>query len=67
MNNWLNKLNRFWHAEDGPTAVEYAIVLALILGGCISAASTFGVDLGNIFHHDSQSVESAVDSTPAGS
>jgi pilus assembly protein Flp/PilA len=28
--------------EEGPTAVEYAIVLALIIGVCIAAITTVG-------------------------
>jgi pilus assembly protein Flp/PilA len=42
----MRKLTRaFWTflvAEDGPTAVEYAIMLALILVTCIVAIATLG-------------------------
>ena len=35
--------------EDGPTAVEYAVMLALIIGVCASAVSTLADSLrGNL-------------------
>jgi pilus assembly protein Flp/PilA len=33
---------RFLKAEDGPTAVEYAVMLALIVVACIGAITTLG-------------------------
>jgi pilus assembly protein Flp/PilA len=33
---------RFLKAEDGPTAVEYAVMLALIIVVCIGAVTTLG-------------------------
>ncbi len=36
------KVHRFLVAEDGPTAVEYAVMLALIVVVCISAITTLG-------------------------
>jgi pilus assembly protein Flp/PilA len=35
-------LIRFVAAEDGPTAVEYAVMLALIIVVCIGAITTIG-------------------------
>jgi pilus assembly protein Flp/PilA len=35
--------------EDGPTAVEYAVLLALILVGCISIVSTLGQSISSTF------------------
>jgi pilus assembly protein Flp/PilA len=32
----------FLKAEDGPTAVEYAVMLALVIVVCIAAISTLG-------------------------
>ena len=31
MKNFASKINRFLKSEDGPTAVEYAVMLALIV------------------------------------
>jgi len=33
---------KFLRAEDGPTAVEYAVMLALIIVVCITAIATLG-------------------------
>jgi len=35
--------------EDGPTAVEYAVMLALIIVVCISAISVLGSNASNTF------------------
>jgi pilus assembly protein Flp/PilA len=32
----------FLESEDGPTAVEYAVMLALIIAVCIAAITTLG-------------------------
>jgi len=33
---------KFLKAEDGPTAVEYAVMLAIIMVVCITAVTTLG-------------------------
>lgn len=38
----MNHLLRFLRDESGPTAVEYAVMLALIIGVCIGAVGFFG-------------------------
>lgn len=38
----MKHLIRFWHDESGPTAVEYAVMLALIICVCIGAVGFFG-------------------------
>ena len=37
-----SKWRRFVSEEDGPTAVEYAVMLALIIGVCLGAIGLFG-------------------------
>jgi pilus assembly protein Flp/PilA len=39
---YVRGLVRFLKAEDGPTAVEYAVMLALIIVVCITAVTTLG-------------------------
>ena len=39
----------FLKAEDGPTAVEYAVMLALIIVVCIAAISALGSNASNTF------------------
>jgi pilus assembly protein Flp/PilA len=45
----LNKVRRFLTSEDGPTAVEYAVMLALILVACISIVTTLGTTVSGTF------------------
>jgi pilus assembly protein Flp/PilA len=43
------KFLRFLQAEDGPTAVEYAVMLALIIVVCITAITTLGTNANATF------------------
>jgi pilus assembly protein Flp/PilA len=47
---------RFLNREDGPTAVEYAVMLALIVVVCVSAITTLGSNSNNTFSHVSTKV-----------
>ena len=49
---------KFLNNEDGPTAVEYAVMLALIIVVCIGAITTLGSNANSTF----TSVGSAVGS-----
>jgi pilus assembly protein Flp/PilA len=49
MKKWVAKVKNFLSAEDGPTAVEYAVMLALIVVVCIAAISTLGSNSSNTF------------------
>jgi len=39
-------------AEDGPTAVEYAVMLALIIAVCVGAITTLGTNTKGVFSND---------------
>ena len=39
----------FLNDESGPTAVEYAVMLALIIVVCIAAITTLGANANNTF------------------
>ena len=39
----------FLKKEDGPTAVEYAVMLALIIVVCIAAVATLGSNANKVF------------------
>jgi pilus assembly protein Flp/PilA len=41
----------FLKREDGPTAVEYAVMLALIIVVCIAAISTLGSNAQGTFSY----------------
>jgi pilus assembly protein Flp/PilA len=45
----LKSVVHFIKAEDGPTAVEYAVMLALIIVVCISAVTTLGANANATF------------------
>ncbi len=45
----LPSISRFLVSEDGPTAVEYAVMLALILVACIAIVTTLGTNTSSTF------------------
>ena len=49
MQIWLPPVRRFLLSEDGPTAVEYAVMLALILVGCITIVTNMGTTVSGSF------------------
>lgn len=49
MNSIGVKLLRFLTSEDGPTAVEYAVMLALIVLICITAIKAVGQNANTTF------------------
>jgi len=42
MSRIKNSIRKFILSEDGPTAVEYAVMLALIIVVCLAAVSAVG-------------------------
>jgi pilus assembly protein Flp/PilA len=51
MNNLKTALVSFLRDESGPTAVEYAVMLALIIVVCITAITTLGSNANNTFSY----------------
>jgi len=49
MKSLWNKMVAFLKDEDGPTAVEYAVMLALIIVVCIAAVTTLGTNASGTF------------------
>jgi pilus assembly protein Flp/PilA len=49
--NLTNKLRRFLTSEDGPTAVEYAVMLALIIVVCLTAITAVGTQAAAQFNN----------------
>ena len=47
----------FLKKEDGPTAVEYAVMLALIIVVCIAAVTTLGQNVNSTFSFVGSSVK----------
>jgi pilus assembly protein Flp/PilA len=44
MKNFAMSVKRFLVSEDGPTAVEYAVMLALIVIVCLTAIQAIGTN-----------------------
>lgn len=49
MKSLATKFARFFQSEDGPTAVEYAVMLALIVVVCLGAIRTVGTNAKTTF------------------
>ena len=42
MTSFINSVKKFLVSEDGPTAVEYAVMMALIIVVCITTVTAIG-------------------------
>ena len=51
MKNIVSKVRNFMVSEDGPTAVEYAVMLALIVVVCLTAISAIGTNASATFQN----------------
>jgi pilus assembly protein Flp/PilA len=49
MLNTVQRIRRFVLSEDGPTAVEYAVMLALIVVVCLASIRTIGTKANTTF------------------
>jgi pilus assembly protein Flp/PilA len=49
MSRWVTQVERFLRNEDGPTAVEYAVMLALIIVVCIASITFLGSGANKTF------------------
>jgi len=58
MRQFTQHVVSFLKNEDGPTAVEYAVMLALIIVVCITAVTTLGTNASNTFSYIGQKVGS---------
>jgi pilus assembly protein Flp/PilA len=57
MRRLTRKLVLFLQKEDGPTAVEYAVMLALILVVCMAAITTVGSNANSTFSFVTKNLE----------
>ena len=51
MKGLTKKIHRFLASEDGPTAVEYAVMLALIVIVCLTAIRAIGTNAQTTFQN----------------
>lgn len=49
MKSIVNRVKNFIRSEDGPTATEYAVMLALIIVVAIAAITTLGQSVDQTF------------------
>jgi len=49
MDHLINRVKTFVVSEEGPTATEYAVMLALIIVVCIGAITSIGQTVSTIF------------------
>ncbi len=49
MKSFAQSVKRFLASEDGPTAVEYAVMLALIVVVCLTAIQAIGTNANTKF------------------
>lgn len=45
----VSQVRQLLASEDGPTAVEYAVMLALIMVACIMSVATLGQSMSSTF------------------
>lgn len=50
MRSHFSCVHRFLADESGPTAVEYAVMLALILVACLNIVTTLGHSISSTFN-----------------
>jgi pilus assembly protein Flp/PilA len=50
MSHVICSVKRFLNSEDGPTAVEYAVMLALIVVVCLTAIQAIGTNANTTFN-----------------
>lgn len=59
MKTFALKIQKFLKSEDGPTAVEYAVMLALIVVVCLTTIQSLGTNANATFSKVSTSLTSA--------
>ena len=55
----MNPISRFVLDESGPTSVEYAVMMALIIITCLSSITMVGGEIFNFWDNNRQELESA--------
>ncbi len=59
MNVLMLRVRKFLQSEDGPTAVEYAVMLALIVVVCLTTIQSLGTNANATFSSVSTALTSA--------
>ena len=56
MLRFLKRVRHFVHSTDGPTAVEYAVMLSLIVVVCLATIRTLGTNAKTTFSNVASSI-----------
>jgi pilus assembly protein Flp/PilA len=56
MKKFADSVKKFLKSEDGPTAVEYAVMLALIIVVCLVSIRILGQNANTTFDHVGQQI-----------
>jgi pilus assembly protein Flp/PilA len=59
MQKLVSSVANFLKREDGPTAVEYAVMLALIIVVCITAITAIGTNANKTFNNVANNLTTA--------
>jgi pilus assembly protein Flp/PilA len=56
----MNAIRRFLRGEDGPTAVEYAVMLALIVVTCLGAIQALVQQTSASYNYSASEISNAI-------
>ena len=58
---------KFLRSEDGPTAVEYAVMLALLIGVCMGSIGLVGQETKNSVDYSKDKIQESFEDAGVGS
>lgn len=58
MRQLLRGIKRFIRSDEGPTAVEYAVMIALLIAGALAAVQSHGSTTKQVFNKAANSLGS---------
>ncbi len=62
----IQRLRRLVPDESGPTAVEYAVMLALVIAVCLGSVRLVGTNSNSVFNSAAKALDSKTDGNPDG-
>jgi pilus assembly protein Flp/PilA len=60
----LDKLQRLFRDESGPTAVEYAVMIMLVILVCLTGITLVGQSSATRLENSNTAIEKAIDAAP---
>ena len=58
--NWTTRVSQLLFSEEGVTSIEYAVMLALVIGVCIAGITIFGTQTNESFTNSGDAISEAV-------